>query len=342
MHEIVTISIGECGINIGAQFWRDLCIQSDLSASGHSLDPIFSPPFHLFEEQLSSRFVPRTILLDSQPSALDNIRSTDLGFLFPPNAFISGNDGTGSAFGVGCYDLDLIQEPLQNQIRVQAEKCNQTPNFNIFHSLGGGTGSGTTSFVLMHLSDEYQTSVFNCSVLPEPDACVVSPYNCILGFNYLIQCSNAVQCIDNGNLMGQIKGVREINQYISSQLIDMFKTEKQWIPKYDKNAEYDQRHFYHSEAMWKGENVTSCPFSDTGAKVIHEIEFGSTTLYNSAEVARSIQQQLDRFDLMYKRRAYVYGHSRCMDECEYVEASERVHELLEIYENNGKNTLTTD
>ncbi|CAL6115519.1 Beta-tubulin_2 [Hexamita inflata] len=139
MHETVTISIGECGNNIGAQFWRDCCTQSDLSVSGHSLHPQVSPPSHLFEEQVSSRFVPRAILLDSDPGTLANIRNSDLGFLFPPSAYISGSYGAGNSFGNGCYDpnlLELIQEPLNDQIRIQAEKCDQTPNFNLFHSLG--------------------------------------------------------------------------------------------------------------------------------------------------------------------------------------------------------------
>ncbi|CAL5981539.1 Beta-tubulin [Hexamita inflata] len=345
MHEIVTISIGECGNNIGAQFWRDCCTQSNLFVSGHYLDPQVPPPSHLFEEQIGSRFVPRAILLDSDPGTLSNIRNSDLGFIFSPGAYISGSYGAGNSFGTGCYDpdlLELIQEPLQNQIRIQVEKCDQTPNFKLFHSLGGGTGSGTTAFVLMHLQEEYQTSISNCSVLPEPDACVVSPYNCILGLNYLIEYSNAVQCVDNGYLMGKLKDVGKIiNQYISSQLIDMFMLEKQWIPKYDEDAEYDQKHFYHSETMWKGEIVTSCPVSDTCAKAIQEIEFGNTKLYNSG-VTQSIKQQLDRFDLMFKRKAFVYGHSKCMDEFEYVEASERAHELLEIYENGEDSTLTTD
>ncbi|CAL6111745.1 Beta_tubulin [Hexamita inflata] len=343
MHETVTISIGECGNNIGAQFWRDCCTQSDLSVSGHSLHPQVSPPSHLFEEQVSSRFVPRAILLDSDPGTLANIRNSDLGFLFPPSAYISGTYGAGNSFGNGCNDpdlLELIQEPLNDQIRIQAEKCDQTPNFNLFHSLGGGTGSGTTAFTLSHLKEEYKTSIFNCSVLPEPDASVVSPYNCILGLNYLIESSSAVLCFDNGYLMAKMKVIGEINQYISSQLVDMFKSEKQWIPKYDEDAAYDQRHFYHSEAMWKGEIVTSCPVSDTD-KVIQEIEFENTKLYNSGAI-QSIKQQLDRFDLMFKRKAFVYGHSKCMDEFEYVEASERAHELLEIYENGEDCTLTTD
>ncbi|CAL6111748.1 Beta-tubulin_2 [Hexamita inflata] len=140
MLETVTISIGECGNNIGAQFWRNCCTQSDLSVSGHSLHPQVPPPSNLFEEQVSSRFVPRAILLDSDPGTLANIRNSDLGFLFPPSACISGSYGAGNSFGNGCYDpdlLELIQEPLQNQIRIHAEKCDQTPNFNLFHSLGG-------------------------------------------------------------------------------------------------------------------------------------------------------------------------------------------------------------
>lgn len=58
----------------------------------------------------------------------------------------------------------------------------------LFHSIGGGTGSGVGTYILEMLADEYpEVFRFSSSVFPSKDDDVnVSPYNATLATNKLI------------------------------------------------------------------------------------------------------------------------------------------------------------
>ncbi|MEM9635077.1 MAG: hypothetical protein AAGA50_27375, partial [Pseudomonadota bacterium] len=70
-----------------------------------------------------------------------------------------------------------------SQISFQADQCTGLQGFLLFHSFGGGTGSGFSSLLMERLSVDYgKKSKLEFSIYPAPQisTAVVEPYNSIL------------------------------------------------------------------------------------------------------------------------------------------------------------------
>lgn len=67
--------------------------------------------------------------------------------------------------------MDLVQD----RIRKLAEACTGLQGFLLFHSFGGGTGSGFTSLLMEKLSVDYgKKSKLEFSIYPAPQVSVVA------------------------------------------------------------------------------------------------------------------------------------------------------------------------
>ena len=83
---------------------------------------------------------------------------------------------------------------------VQTEQCDDLHGFLIFHSFGGGTGSGFTSLLMESLSKVYfkkQKLEFAVYPAPKMSSAVVEPYNAILTTHTTLTHSNCVFMLDN-------------------------------------------------------------------------------------------------------------------------------------------------
>jgi tubulin alpha len=82
----------------------------------------------------------------------------------------------------------------------QADNCNSLQGFLIFHSFGGGTGSGFGALLLERLSTDYgKKSKLEFSVYPAPrvSTSVVEPYNAVLSTHSTIENSDCTFLVDN-------------------------------------------------------------------------------------------------------------------------------------------------
>ena len=89
------------------------------------------------------------------------------------------------------------------KIRREVEDADSLQCFMIFHSLGGGTGSGLGTYILEQLADEYPDIYkFTASVFPSKDDDVItSPYNSMFATNKLIEFADCVFPVDNDSLL---------------------------------------------------------------------------------------------------------------------------------------------
>ena len=118
--------------------------------------------------------------------------------------FILGHGGAGNNWATGFVSkgAEKIDE-IFDVLRKEAEPCDCLQGFQLFHSLGGGTGSGLGTLILSLLREEYPDRIFSCvSVLPSPKVSdiVVEPYNSLLAMDQLIEWSDEVFCMDNDAL----------------------------------------------------------------------------------------------------------------------------------------------
>jgi tubulin alpha len=82
-------------------------------------------------------------------------------------------------YTVGKEKIDIILD----KVRRLADNCTGLQGFFVFHSFGGGTGSGLGALLLEHLSTDYgKKSKLEFCVYPAPQLAnsVVEPYNSVL------------------------------------------------------------------------------------------------------------------------------------------------------------------
>jgi len=90
--------------------------------------------------------------------------------LYHPDQMINGKEDAANNFARGKYTLGReILERVMDQINRMAEVCDGLQGFLIFHSFGGGTGSGFTSLLLNQLTKCYgKKSKLQFAVYPAP------------------------------------------------------------------------------------------------------------------------------------------------------------------------------
>ncbi len=163
MREIITIHVGQAGIQLGNACWELFCLEHNIQPDGYKTSKELisgddEKAFQTFfsEVNIPNKFTARSVFIDLEPDSLDSIRTGTYGELFPVDRMISGKEGTGNNFGrgyciAGKQSLDLCLD----RIRKVAGQCQDLQGFIIFNSLGGGTGSGLGSLLLESLSAEY-------------------------------------------------------------------------------------------------------------------------------------------------------------------------------------------
>jgi tubulin alpha len=118
-----------------------------------------------------------------------------------PDHYISGNQDAASNFARGYYTIgkEIIDLALE-KIRKEAELCSSLQGFLIYHSIGGGTGSGLASLLLERLSLEYfKKQKLNFTIFPSAQlsTSIVEPYNTIFSLHKLFEFSNVAVCFEN-------------------------------------------------------------------------------------------------------------------------------------------------
>jgi len=204
VREILHIQVGQCGNQIGNRFWQTVIGEHNLDGSGkytgdnaaEDLDKV-----SVYMRSAGERYVPRACLVDLEPGTVDVIKASPVGTLFKPDNFVFGASGAGNNWAKGHYTegAELIEEAL-DVVRKEVENCDCPQGFQICHSLGGGTGSGMGTLVLLKLRDAYPDRILcTFSVYPSPKVSdtVVEPYNAVLSSHQLLENSDETFIIDN-------------------------------------------------------------------------------------------------------------------------------------------------
>jgi len=204
VREILHIQVGQCGNQIGNRFWQTVIAEHNLDGSGRyggenaaqDLDKV-----SVYMRSAGERYVPRACLVDLEPGTVDVIKASPVGSLFKPDNFVFGASGAGNNWAKGHYTegAELIEEAL-DVVRKEVENCDCPQGFQICHSLGGGTGSGMGTLVLLKLRDAYPDRILaTFSVYPSPKVSdtVVEPYNAVLSTHQLLENADETFIIDN-------------------------------------------------------------------------------------------------------------------------------------------------
>ena len=203
-----TIQVGKCGIQLGHEYWKHICNDLFVNPDG-SQNPIEQKTKNInknlfFEENSTGKLTPRTILFDLEPRILAKIKTSTFFRFYPNENLIIDNQSAGNNWSNGYIKANEHRQKLEEIIRKKIEKCDQMPTFSIFHSLVGGTGSGSGSYILELIKDEFLAKfVTSYSIIPNQEQnsdTVVQPYNSILSIRWLTLYCDSVIFFENASM----------------------------------------------------------------------------------------------------------------------------------------------
>lgn len=245
---IITVSVGQCGNQVGFEYWKQLCREHGLSDVGRVLDDVGGGDDKevFFYESDDSHYVPRAVLIDTEPGVLKGIffffsmarfcliivlkgiQSSSYGRLFNNESIFVAGDGSGAGnnWAHGHAAGTAQAERICDMFEREAEGCDVLEGFMVTHSIAGGTGSGLGSMVLETLRERYPKKLIQTySVFPMEDGGVnIAPYNAILAMKRLTLEADCVVVLDNTALYRVAEeqlqlphaDMSEVNQLVST------------------------------------------------------------------------------------------------------------------------------
>lgn len=132
---------------------------------------------------------------------VDEVRTGTYRSLFHPEQMITGKEDASNNYARGHYTVgkELIDQVL-DKVRNVADNCSGLQGFLVFHSFGGGTGSGFGALLMERLSVDYgKKCKLEFCVYPAPQVAtsVVEPYNSILTTHTTLEHSDCSFMVDN-------------------------------------------------------------------------------------------------------------------------------------------------
>ncbi|KAL3074179.1 hypothetical protein niasHS_015009 [Heterodera schachtii] len=184
--EVISLHIGQAGVQIGNACWELYCLEHGINSEGRFVD---------------NKYVPRALFIDLEPTVIDEVRGGAYRQLFHPEQLITGKEDAANNYARGHYTVgkELIGVCM-DRIRKVAENCSGLQGFLLFHSFGGGTGSGFSALLAECLTVEYgKKAKLEFSIYPAPriSTSVVEPYNSILTTHTTLEHEDCSFMVDN-------------------------------------------------------------------------------------------------------------------------------------------------
>ncbi|CAF1579736.1 unnamed protein product, partial [Didymodactylos carnosus] len=207
MREVISLHIGQAGVQSGNACWELYCLEHGLAPDGileskENRNNEKNMCFDTFFTRTSfDRFVPRALFIDLEPTVIDEIRNGPYKCLFHPEQMITGKEDSANNYARGHYTVGKEKvDHVINHIRKLAENCDKLQGFLSLRSFGGGTGSGFHSLLMERLHEDYgKKCKLEFSVYPSPQiaTAVVEPYNTLLTTHTTLEHTDCSFIVDN-------------------------------------------------------------------------------------------------------------------------------------------------
>lgn len=211
--QVITVHVGQAGVQMGNSVWNlygmehgighdgSVTVPADPAAAAvNSVCPADNTTF--YKETVAGKYIPRTVMVDLEPTVIDQIRTGPDRSLYHPDQLISGKEDAANNYARGYYTegRPYVGKVLEGVRLFAEESSNGVQGFIIFHSMGGGTGSGLTGAVAECLRQEYaKKSQLEVLVYPAPrvSTAVVEPYNALLVSHKTLDTTDCAFMVDN-------------------------------------------------------------------------------------------------------------------------------------------------
>ena len=159
---MIMLQLGQCGNQIGFEFWKKLCKEHGISQEGvleeHANEGLDRKDVFFYQAD-DEHYIPRSVLMDLEPRVINNIMSSPYRKLYNPENIFLAKDGGGAGnnWASGYAQGQLHYEDMFDIIDREADGSDSLEGFVLTHSIAGGTGSGMGSYILERLADRYNT-----------------------------------------------------------------------------------------------------------------------------------------------------------------------------------------
>ena len=131
----------------------------------------------------------------------DEVRTGTYRGLFHPDQVFNGKEDAANNYARGHYTVGKdILDLTMDRIKKLTEMCSGLQGFILFHSFGGGTGSGFSSVLMERLSVDYGKKpklTFSIYPAPQVSTAIVEPYNSILQTHTSLEHTDVGFLVDN-------------------------------------------------------------------------------------------------------------------------------------------------
>lgn len=184
MREIISIYVGQAGVQIGDCIYTLLAQESGLDANGvaHDTDDVNTS---LFTETSKGTWTPRCIFIDSEPAVVDEVYvKSKIKNTYTREFFVSGQEDAFGCFAEAKFhNSRTLLPPFVCSFRRALEECEGMNCLRSTQSLSGGTGSGLGTTILYVMDDVIpKVSKHMHSIIPSANVepAPTSVYNAVL------------------------------------------------------------------------------------------------------------------------------------------------------------------
>jgi len=204
VREVLTISVGQGGVQLSNAIWTQYCTEHGITLSGDKGDDFNNSDEYFltfFEEGGTGKIVPRNLGVDLEPTVLDDVRKGPMQGLFHPEFLVNGKEDAANNFARGHYTVGKEQmDVINDRLRKLVDNSDNVQGFIVNHAVGGGTGSGLGMLILERLAVDYRKkSKIGFELYPSPNisTCIVEPYNGLLSTHWLLDHTDVSLVLDN-------------------------------------------------------------------------------------------------------------------------------------------------
>lgn len=158
VREVITLGVGQCGIQMGQAVWEQYCAEHCIGPNGEKLDDNSAQNFLcFFEETGGGQYVPRSMMVDLEPNVIDDLKNSKYAAIFHPEYLLNGKEDAANNFARGHYTVgkELIDK-INDRLRKLVDQCENVQGFFLNHAVGGGTGSGLGALILERVAVDYR------------------------------------------------------------------------------------------------------------------------------------------------------------------------------------------
>ncbi|KAJ8929215.1 hypothetical protein NQ314_018094 [Rhamnusium bicolor] len=307
MREVISIHIGQAGVQMGNSCWELYCLEHCMTKDGYFVEdakPNDDSFTTFFSTTGTNKHVPRSIFVDLEPTVIDSVRLGEYKNLYHPEQLITGKEDAANNYARGHYTVG--KEIVDKKLSV----------------------------------DYGKKSKLEFAVYPAPQiaTAVVEPYNAVLTTHTTLEHSDCVFMVDNeaiydictrnldiprpgyGNLnrlIGQIVSSTTASlRFDGAMNVDLTEFQTNLVPgdvvPKDVNA---------AIALIKSRrNIQFVDWCPTGFKVginyqaptavpngdLAKVQRAVCMLSNTTAIAEAWAKLNGKFDLMYGKRAFVH------------------------------------